>query len=89
MNHELKDLTKNTDIVRYVKSKRMAWLGHLMRMEVERIPKTVLEWKPMGRRNRGRPRKMWIEDIEKDIQIMGIRGWRKLCKESAEWKEIV
>jgi hypothetical protein len=57
-------------------------------MEGERIPKRVLEWKPMGRRNRGRPRKGWIEDIEKDIQIMEIGGWRKLCKERAEWKEI-
>jgi hypothetical protein len=55
--------------VRYVKSKRMAWLGHVMRMEGERIPKRVLEWKPMGRRNRRRPRKGWIEDTEKDIQI--------------------
>ena len=44
--------------------------------------------KPTGRRNRGRPRKRWIEDIEKDIQIMGIRGWRKLCQERAEWKKI-
>jgi hypothetical protein len=30
----------------------------------------------------------WIEDIEKDTQVMGIRGWRKLCKERAEWKKI-
>jgi hypothetical protein len=89
MNHELNDLIKNADIVRYVKSKRMAWLGHVMRMEGERIPNRVLEWKPMGKRNRGRPRKRWIEDIEKDTEIMGIRGWRKLCKERAEWKEIV
>jgi hypothetical protein len=88
MNHELNDLIKNAYIVRYVKRKRMAWLGHVMRMEGERIPNRVLEWKPMGRRNRGRPRKRWIEDIEKDVQIMGIRGWRKLCKERAEWKEI-
>jgi hypothetical protein len=66
----------------------MAWLGHVMWMDGERIPKRVLEWKPMGRRNRGRTRKRWIEDIEKDIQIMGIRRWRKLCKERAEWKKI-
>ena len=61
---------------------------HMMRMEGKRIPKRVLEWKPTGRRNRGRSRKRWIEDIEEDIQIMGIRGWRKLCKERAKWKKI-
>jgi hypothetical protein len=42
----------------------------------------------VGRRLRGRPRKRWIKDIEDDIQIMGIRGWRKLCKEREEWKRI-
>jgi len=42
-------LIKNADIVRFVKSKRMAWLGHAMWMEGKRIP--------TGRRNRGRPRK--------------------------------
>ena len=88
MNYELNDPIKNADIVRFVKSTRVVWLGHVMRMEGKRISKRVLEWKPTGRRNRGRPRKRWIEDIEKDIHIMGIRGWRKLCKERAEWKKI-
>jgi hypothetical protein len=35
-----------------------------------------------------RPRKRWIADIEKDMQIMGIRRWRNQCKERAEWKRI-
>ena len=48
----------------------------------------MLEWKPMGKRIRGRPRKRWIEDVEEDILTMGIRAWRKLCKEMAEWKKI-
>ena len=56
--------------MRFVKSKRMAWLGHVMRMEGKRL----LQSKPTGKRNRGRPKKRWIEDIEEDIQIMGIRG---------------
>jgi hypothetical protein len=88
MNRELNNLIKNSDIVRFVKSKRRAWLGHVMRMEEKRIPKRVLEWKPVGRRNSGRPRKRWIEDTEEDIQIKGIREWRKLRKERAEWEKI-
>jgi hypothetical protein len=57
-------------------------------MDGKRIPKRVLEWKPTGRRIGGRPRKRWIEDIEEDIQLMGIRGWRKLSKERTEWRRI-
>jgi len=55
-----------------------------MRMDEKRTPK----WKPTGGRIRGRPRKRWIEDLEEDIQMTGIRGWRKLCKERTEWKRI-
>jgi len=51
-------------IVRFVKSRRMAWLGHVVQMDEKRTPKRVLEWKPISRRIRGRPRKRWIEDVE-------------------------
>jgi hypothetical protein len=88
MNHELNELIENADIVRFIKSRRMAWLGHVMQMDEKRAPKRVLDWKPIGRRIRGRPRKRWLEDAEEDIQRMGIRGWRKLCKERTEWKRI-
>ena len=52
------------------------------------MPRRILEWKPMCRRIRGRPRIRWIEDVEEDIQTMRIRGWGKLSKERTEWKKI-
>ena len=64
----------NADIVRFIKSRRIAWLGHVTRMDGGRIPRRILEWKSVCRRIRGRPRKRWIEDVEEDIQTMGIRG---------------
>jgi len=75
-------------MVRFIKSRRMAWLGHVTRTDGGRMPRRILEWKPMGRRITGRPRKRWIEDIEGDIQTLRIRGWRKLSKERTEWKKI-
>jgi hypothetical protein len=85
MNHELNEAIENADTVKFIKS-RIAWLGHVMRMDEKRTPKRVLEWKPIGERIRGRPSKRWIEDIEEVIQRIGKRGWRKLCKERTEWK---
>ena len=73
MNYELNELIKNADIVRFIKSRRIAWLGHVMRMDDKRTLKRVLQWKPIGSRIRGRPRKRWIVDIKEDMKIMGIR----------------
>ena len=85
MNYELNELIENADIVRFVKSRRIAWLDHVTRMDDMRTRKRILEWKPVGTRIRGRPRKGRIVDIE-DVQIMGIRRRRKQCEERAEWK---
>ena len=60
-----------------------------MWMDEKRTPKRVLEWKPIGRRIRGRPRERWIEDVEENIEGMGIRGWRNLCKERRNERESV
>ena len=48
MNYELNELIGNADIVRFIKSRRIAWLGHVMRMDDKRTPKIILRWKPTG-----------------------------------------
>jgi hypothetical protein len=83
-----RELIAKADSKIYKKSRRITWLGHVMRMDEKRIPKRVIEWKPTGRRIRGRPRKRWIEHIDEDIQSMGIRGWRNLSKERTDWRRI-
>ena len=43
-----------------VKSKyKQSWINHLERMDNTRLPTHVLNYKPRGRRDRGRPRKRW------------------------------
>jgi len=84
VNYELNELTEDVDVVRFIKSGRIAWLVHVMRMDDKRTPKRILERKPIGTRIGGRPRKRWIVDIEEDMQIMGIRWWRKQCEARAK-----
>ena len=43
-----------------VRSKRKQnWINHLERMDNTRLPKHALNYKPRGRRDRGRPSKRW------------------------------
>ena len=84
----MNNLIENADIVRFIKSRIIAWLGHVMRMDDKRTAKRILDGKPICGRIRGRPRKRRIIDIEEDIQIMGIRRRRNYCEERAEWKRI-
>jgi hypothetical protein len=57
-NEELEAAINNENIVRYIKYKRLGWLGHVERMTNEKVAKTIYKWKPtewkakskMGRR---------------------------------------
>jgi len=39
-NNELYSLYKEPNIVEYIKIRRLEWVGHIIRMEEERIPKS-------------------------------------------------
>jgi len=53
-------------------------LGHLERMEEDRMPKKIFTQELEGTRRRGRPRKGWKEEVERDLKVLGVRRWRKL-----------
>jgi predicted ArsR family transcriptional regulator len=43
-----------------MKSKyKQNWINHLKRMDNTRLPKHTVNYKPRGRRDHGRPRKLW------------------------------
>ena len=59
------------NIVRVIKSRRMRWAGHVVRMGEEREMYRVLVGKPEGRRPLGRPRRRWVDNIRTDLQEVG------------------
>jgi hypothetical protein len=64
---ELEELSKAENIVNWIKGQKISWLGHLKRMEEDRMPKKIFTQKLEGTRRRGRPRKGWREEVERDL----------------------
>ena len=56
----------------------ISWLGHLERMEEDRMFKKIFTQELEGTRGRGRPRKGWKEKAERDFQLLGVRRWKEL-----------
>ncbi|PSN58377.1 hypothetical protein C0J52_12982 [Blattella germanica] len=67
MNYELDELINGVDIVRFVKSQRIAWMGHLMNTEDDRISKRIMIWNSDGSRLKGRPRTKLRDSVEDDL----------------------
>jgi hypothetical protein len=41
-NEEINNILTNQDIVRFIKSQRIRWIGHLERLDRNRLPKRVM-----------------------------------------------
>ena len=55
-------------------------------------PKSTVGCSANGRRRRkikGRLRKRWKEEVERDLQVLGVRRWRELVADRKKWKGIV
>jgi hypothetical protein len=75
-NRELEEMNGGENIVKWIKGQRISWLGHLERMEEDRMSKKIFTQEPEGTRRRGRPRKRWKGEVERDLQVLGVRRWR-------------
>jgi hypothetical protein len=47
-------------------------------MEEDRMPRKIFTQELEGTRRRGRPRKRWREEVERDLQVLVLRRWREL-----------
>jgi hypothetical protein len=60
-----------------IKSRRMRWAGHKVRMEEKSRAYMILAGKPGRKRPVGRPRRRWKDNIKIDLRVV---GW-----ESVDW----
>jgi len=88
-NQELEELSKGENIAKWIKGQSISWLGHLERMEEDRMPQKIFTEELEGTRRRGRSRKEWREEVERDLQVLGVRRWREMVTDRTKWRGIV
>src|SRR5271163_4714295 len=71
-NDVRKDLGVSRDIVNEIRQRRLAYFGHIVRMELSRSPNILLYGQVHGSRPRGRPRKRWMDGVRDDCRNIGI-----------------
>jgi hypothetical protein len=57
-------------------------------VEEDRMHKKFFTQELVGSRRRGRPRKGWKEEAERDLQVLGVRRWRESVTDRKNWKDI-
>ena len=90
-NVELNDLYSSPNIFRVIKSRGMMWAGHVPRMGERRGVYRILIGKPEGKRQLGRSRRKWDDNIKKDLQDVGCEGmdWIDVAQDRDRWWALV
>jgi len=53
------------------------------------MPKKIFIQELEGTKRRGKPRKGWREEVEEDLQVLGVRRWREVVTDRTKWRDTV
>jgi len=56
-----------------VATRRKRFIGHILQLPPTSLASLAIEWRPEdGKRNIGRPKRMWQDTLKEDLEVMGI-----------------
>lgn len=88
-NREIMELYGRPKITRKVRAQRARWLGHVYRMPEQRCSRKVLFTAESCKRKRGRPKKKWLQEVQKDLEDVNVTDWKKSATNRTSWKQVV
>ena len=71
-NKELRERLGIVDITSLLQQNRLRWYGHVLRKDDNDWVKKCMEYEIVGSRPRGRPKKTWLEVVQRDCQVRGL-----------------
>ena len=67
-NETVLNRAKQQKLHELVSERRMKYVGHILRMDNNKLPKIAINWKPnQGKRKRGRPKISWKRTVTDDL----------------------
>ncbi|KAK3564497.1 hypothetical protein QTP86_022776 [Hemibagrus guttatus] len=70
-----------------VREARLRWFGHIQRMESEYIGMRMLDMELPGRRQRGRPKRRYMDVINEDMKLVGASV--EDAEDRDRWREMI
>jgi hypothetical protein len=85
-NDELHSLYSSPNVVRVIKSRKLKWAGHVVRMGEGRGVYRIFLGRPECR-----PCCRWEDNIIMDLREIGIDGadWIQVAQDSVQWRDFV
>ncbi|KAK3534599.1 hypothetical protein QTP86_016751 [Hemibagrus guttatus] len=70
-----------------VREARLRWFGHVQRRESEYIGRRMLDMELPGRRQRGRPKRRYMDGINEDMKLVGASV--EDAEDRDRWREMI
>jgi hypothetical protein len=88
-NHELDKEFNSPDVLNVTKTCRLRYAGHMIR-RLENLPqKPLFRAKTNGRRNQGRPKSRWADEVNSDSLALGVRDWTHCTQDRQTWRDLL
>jgi hypothetical protein len=88
-NEELNRAINGEDIVKFIKTQRIRWLGHVKRMEVGAMPRKMMEGRLFTGKRKGIPRLRWMNHVVAYLRVMKLKQWTEKTKDREQWRLVV
>ncbi|KAI5104704.1 hypothetical protein C0J45_6330, partial [Silurus meridionalis] len=70
-----------------VREARLRWFGHVQRRDMWYISRRMLRMETPGRRERGRPKRRFMNMVREDMQVVGLKEAN--VEDRGEWRRMI